>query len=208
MFQLRVNKRHVLHQFHVLAYHHGPTSSSGTPNLRNSCLAFFSESLLRSASVPVTVFLAGCGSLSSWKNTQDQSFHPLYLHMAEHGVTDFCFTQSYLLLSGLVGHFDVGETLSTARRISYTCDLQQAFPLHGRNEGPCCVPRSCPHLGCVRQDQHGVNLKSFLLSQVWNFIMNEHSDQYLIINLHLKVLFVLLLWSKEGFLTISSILKG
>lgn len=43
-----------------------PTSSSGTPNLRSSCLAFLSDSLLKSASVPVTVFFTGCGSLSSW----------------------------------------------------------------------------------------------------------------------------------------------
>lgn len=48
------------------------TSSSGTPNLRRSCLAFFRESLLRSASVPVTVFLTGCGSLSSWWKTKDK----------------------------------------------------------------------------------------------------------------------------------------
>lgn len=41
------------------------TSSSGTPNLRRSCLAFFSESRRRSASVPVTVFFTGWGSLSS-----------------------------------------------------------------------------------------------------------------------------------------------
>lgn len=42
-----------------------PTSSSGTPNLRRSCLAFFRERRRRSASVPVTVFLTGWGSLSS-----------------------------------------------------------------------------------------------------------------------------------------------
>lgn len=135
------------------------------------------------------------------KNAQDLSFHHLHLNEAEHEVADFCFRQSDLLLSGLVGHFDVGETLSTACRISHTCNLQQAFPLHGRNEGSGCVPRSCPHLGYVRQDQHG--LKPGAL----NFIMKKLCDQYLIINLHLEVLFILLLWSKEGFLTISSILK-
>lgn len=41
------------------------TSSSGTPNLRRSCLAFLRESRRRSASVPVTVFFTGWGSLSS-----------------------------------------------------------------------------------------------------------------------------------------------
>lgn len=58
--------------------------------------------------------------------------------------------ESDLLLSGLVGHFDIRETLSTACRISHTCHLQQTFPLHGRDEGSCRVPGSRPHLRCVR----------------------------------------------------------
>lgn len=209
---VRVNKRHILHQFHILASNCGLTSSSGTPNLRSSCLAFFRESLLRSASVPVTVFLAGCGSLSSWKTTADQRFHPLYLHKMEQEVAYICFRQSDLLLSGLVGHFDIGETLSTACRVSHTCDLQQAFPLHGRNKGSGCVPRSCPHLECVRQHQCGVNLRSFISElksgKLCSVIIMKNMDEYFIINLHLKVLFILLLWCKEGFLTVSSILKG
>lgn len=55
---------------------------------------------------------------------------------------------SDLLLSRLVGHFNVGETFSTARRVGHTRDLQQAFPLHGRDEGSCRVPRSSAHLEC------------------------------------------------------------
>lgn len=62
-------------QSYKLVINCGLTSSSGTPNFRSSCLAFLSESLLKSASVPVTVFLTGCGSLSSWKSKQDQRFH-------------------------------------------------------------------------------------------------------------------------------------
>lgn len=115
------------------------------------------------------------------------------------------FRWSDLLLSGLVGHFDIRETLSAACRVSHTCDLQQALPLHGRNEGSCCVPWSCPHLGCMRQDQHSDNLQSCcFLSQVW---LRKGLDQYLVINLHLEVLLVLFLWSKEGFLPVSSILE-
>lgn len=110
-------------------------------------------------------------SQSSWravalchpeKTTAEQWFHPLYLDKEEQELPYICFRRSDLLLSGLVGHFDIGETLSTACRVSHTCDLQQAFPLHGRNKGSGCVPRSCPHLECFRQHQCGVNLKSFI----------------------------------------------
>ena len=41
------------------------TSCSGRPNFLSRLLASLSESLLRSASVPVTVFLAGVAAASS-----------------------------------------------------------------------------------------------------------------------------------------------
>lgn len=110
------------HLFKVLEHHPGLTSSSGTPNLRSSCLAFFSESLLRSASVPVTVFFTGCGSLSSCKITRNKLVS-ITCHISNAEAAEFDFRHSDLLLSGLVGHFHIGETFSTPCRISHTCNL-------------------------------------------------------------------------------------
>lgn len=63
------------------------------------------------------------------------------------------WSRTNLLLRGLVGHFDVGETFSTARRVGHARDLQETFPLHGGNEGSRGVPRSCSHLGLKRQNR-------------------------------------------------------
>lgn len=63
--------------FVFICYRFRLTSSSGTPNLRRSCLAFLRESRRRSASVPVTVFFTGWGSLSSCseKDTACEQLH-------------------------------------------------------------------------------------------------------------------------------------
>lgn len=64
---------------------------------------------------------------------------------------------SDLLLSGFVGHFDIGEALSTARGISHARNLQQTFPFHGWNKSSCCVPWSGAHLECWPNHQHDAN---------------------------------------------------
>lgn len=56
----------------------------------------------------------------------------------------------------------------------------------------------------MRQDQCDVNIKK---NNTLVKLKNTLPNQYLVINLHLEVFFVLLLWSKEGFLTISGVLK-
>lgn len=153
----------------LIIQHDELTSSSGTPNLRSSCLAFLSESLLRSASVPVTVFLTGWGSLSSWGNKTVKKNKPvalMYISSVQISGNKIPLEKSNLLLGGLVGHFHIGETLPTACGICHTSHLQQTLSLHGRNERSCCVPRSCPHLWQMKRV--GVNpADCFKSSKVW-----------------------------------------
>lgn len=59
--------------------------------------------------------------------------------------------RKYLLLSGLVGHFDVRESLSTACGVGHPHDLQQTLPLHGSDEGSRRVPRGCADLRCTKE---------------------------------------------------------
>ena len=57
---------------------------------------------------------------------------------------------SYLLLSGLVWDFDVGEALPTAGGVSHPHHLQQTLPLHGGDEGSCRVPGRRADLDSIR----------------------------------------------------------
>ena len=66
--------------------------------------------------------------------------------MLEGGVKGEAGSSTHLRLSGLVGHFDIGEALSAARGIGYASDLQQTLPLHGGNEGSSCIPWGCSDL--------------------------------------------------------------
>lgn len=60
--------------------------------------------------------------------------------------------RKYLLLSGLVGHFDVRESLSTACGVGHPHDLQQTLPLHGSDEGSRRVPRGRADLGWTTEN--------------------------------------------------------